>query len=334
MAERRIEVLARHLEHEPEDAFGWVELARGLERGRNPRLPRGLDLTDLARAWAKVPRERALARLALPLVGLEPTPDASWFPGEWWVLSDRADEVTGEFFDEASGFPLRARDPASGLDYLWIPGRSREVGYYVSRHPVTVAAYRRFLAATGHREPLDYLKRNPWEVQLRKPERPVVLVGLADARAFAAWSKGRIPSGEEWEHFARGEDSRAFPWGNERPSPERSNFNHGLAWRGGDWDRYLDGVGLRPEGASPFGIEDMAGNVAEWTEDPIGEADLDEVVVTELACRDRGKRVVRGGSWAVRAASELEVGYRGFALDPSSRTEEVGFRVVKEVRLG
>jgi formylglycine-generating enzyme required for sulfatase activity len=98
-----------------------------------------------------------------------------------------------------------------------------------------------------------------WDV-LEAADRPVVCVTFAQAEAYCGWAGGRVPTEAEWEHAARGDDRRLFPWGDDwRPSA--------LNW--GE-DGKLDGyvltapVGSYPRGASPFGALDMVGNVWEW----------------------------------------------------------------------
>ena len=120
------------------------------------------------------------------------------------------------------------------------------------------------------------------------PEHPVVQVSARDGAAFCAHHGLRLPSDEEWEYAARGADGRRYPWGQEAPSQgaaARANFGSLACCAPDAGDGYLRRapVGSYPNGRSPFGLWDMAGNVWEWT---------------ASAVPGRPERVIlRGGGW-------------------------------------
>jgi serine/threonine-protein kinase len=169
--------------------------------------------------------------------------------------------------------------------------------FYVDRTPVTNREFVTFVEITGYR-PSDagaarFLHHLPGrKVAPAIANHPVVYVSWHDARAYAAWAGKRLPSEAEWEKAARGTDGRKYPWGRAEPGPKRANYGK---LRGG-----TSAVGSFPDGASPCGALDCAGNVWEWCDDaddadfyahgpphnprnpPRGEPD---------------RAVMRGGSW-------------------------------------
>jgi formylglycine-generating enzyme required for sulfatase activity len=129
--------------------------------------------------------------------------------------------------------------------------------YYIDKFEVTNARYRKFCDDTGRPYPT-----NPhWNNQYfdNNPDSPVVGVNWNDAAAYARWAGKRLPSEEEWEKAASWnpgpQQKRRWPWGND-PEPGRINL-------GSD---NPDAVGGRPGGASSYGVQDMAGSVAEWVD--------------------------------------------------------------------
>lgn len=135
--ERRLAALERELTRDPEDALAWVELARLVERGGH--LPAWLDAAALPwvrRAWARRPEERTLARVALPLLGLEPAPPGEAAPGPWWEAAGRLGRAEGRTFDRETGWPLALVRPRDGARMLLVPGG--EVALQGLRGPVQV----------------------------------------------------------------------------------------------------------------------------------------------------------------------------------------------------
>ncbi len=200
--------------------------------------------------------------------------------------------------------------------------------FYLSRHPVTNAQYELF-------DPGHARKRAP----AAGDQHPVVYVSSTEATKFCQWlssrerRKYRLPTEAEWEYAARGADGRKYPWGGQEGRGDLANFadrNTVFAWS----DREIDDgfaesspVGSFPLGASPFGMEDMAGNVWEWCLDFL-EAYRGTPKTNPRGAVSGMKRVYRGGSWKSRFNS-LRATTRGSNL-PNYACNDLGFRVVCE----
>lgn len=136
-----------------------------------------------------------------------------------------------------------------------------------------------------------------------EPGAPVSGVDAKEAERFCRFEGGRLPTSDEWLFAAVGTDGRRFPWGPTGLVCRRAVFGveNGPCAAGGG----MEITGSRPDGKTPEGVLDLAGNVAEWTVE-----------------RD-GRTVARGGSYRSRAAVEL----KSWAVEtPAPRTPYVGFR--------
>jgi formylglycine-generating enzyme required for sulfatase activity len=199
---------------------------------------------------------------------------------------------------------------------------------YMSRHLITNTEYEQFDPAHGR-------KRAPGAGD----RHPVVYVSSLDAIKFCQSlstrerKKYRLPTEAEWEYAARGTDGRKYPWGNHDGRGDLANFadrNTVFAWSAHDID---DGypesspVGAFPFGASPFGMEDMAGNVWEWCLDFL-EPYRGMPKVNPRGPTAGAKRVYRGGSWKSRFNS-LRATARGSNM-PNYSCNDLGFRIVCE----
>lgn len=183
--------------------------------------------------------------------------------------------------------------------------------FFLGRTEVTNQEYQRFISETGHRPPTHWQngKFPPNEANL-----PVVNVSWNDANDFAKWAGKRLPTETEWEFAARGAEGRLYPWGN--------NWSAANANAGRDNGGRISEVGRFPNGASPFGILDMCGNVWEWTSSNL----VSYANGNEMA---PGK-VIRGG--AFDAPSERATAtYRG-VLPADRLRDKTGFRLARDAQ--
>lgn len=246
------------------------------------------------------------------------------------------------------------------------PARTVRVpAFAIDQHEVTNAQYRRFLTwiqRTGdHRlcapgEPVgkDHTPRywGDYNPLLHDPayqplaqygaadtftadDKPVVGVDWWDAAAYAAWAGKRLPTEAEWELAARGTDGRRWPWGNDwawgraNIGGEKLGADVNAHGREKDGFIYPAPVGHFPAGRSPYGLDDMAGNAAEWCADWYA-ADVGASGGTD---NPRGpavgtERAVRGGS-SQNMASQVRCAAR-FHHEPDFRFFTLGFRCAQD----
>jgi formylglycine-generating enzyme required for sulfatase activity len=191
--------------------------------------------------------------------------------------------------------------------------------YWIDRTEVTNARYQQCVKAGDCQPPekVGSKTRPAYYNNSQYQDYPVIFVSWEDASAYCHWADRRLPSEAEWEKAARGIDSQLYPWGDTPADYRKANFNN-LA---GDTTR----VGLYPAGASPYGVVDMAGNVAEWVADWYGEGYYAASPYKNPPGPKSGEfRMLRGGSW-FNTAHALRTTFRLWNY-PSLRSETIGFR--------
>jgi formylglycine-generating enzyme required for sulfatase activity len=236
---------------------------------------------------------------------------------------------------------LMGSDPGEGIPEWETPLHPVTLpAYRIGKYPVTQREYAEFIRSEkGQDAPKDagwFLRKPPAD----KLDHPVSGVSWRDAVAYCAWlaretGRGyRLPSEAEWEKAASGGSADpvtvvakpSYPWGNEW-QPDRCNAE----------SSGTTPVTAHPAGASPFGCEDMLGNVQEWTaslwgtkvdapqEGFAGWPEGGPAIGDPARLPPLARMVQRGGSYKSRPA-ELRCSARGSAA-PDSRVPWRGFRV-------
>jgi formylglycine-generating enzyme required for sulfatase activity len=198
---------------------------------------------------------------------------------------------------------------------------------WIDRTEVTVEQYRRCVAAGLCLEP-------PYASGARRfdrPELPVVMVSWYDASSYCAWAGGRLPTEAEWERAAKGiaGTGRRYPWGNVYNA---MLSNHGkIGWEDFDaTDGFLElsPVGSFPDGRTPDGIDDLAGNVEEWVSDYYAPRYPEASQLNPRGPSSGEERVIRGGNY-LYGRPFLRTSARRHDL-PSMRRPWRGFRCVRD----
>lgn len=247
-----------------------------------------------------------------------------------WIAMSEPPE--GMVLVPAGEFTMGTDDPNAPDDQR--PARKVNVdAFYIDKHEVTNAQFQEFILADGYKtrkywtkEGWDFIQKErylyidiarvPYRIESplgfdrnivsTEPDHPVIGVSWYEASAYAKWAGKRLPTEAEWEKAARGTDARLYPWGNKF---DFSKLNYFPTYK------KLSPVGSYPEGASSYGVLDMAGSVAEWCADSLQDGNI---------------KVVRGGNWSsirknLRCPSRVK-------KSPSYRYYTVGFRCTKSIK--
>jgi iron(II)-dependent oxidoreductase len=267
------------------------------------------------------------------------------FSDQWTVLPQKITEIPAtkragsappgmmkvpatQYLFEVNGIEIEGGNIA-GVDfqYPWESVASRRhrhtmqiSSFFIDKYPVTNADFKKFLDATRYHPTDDHNFLKDWtngSYPAGWTNRPVTWVSIEDARAYAAWAGKRLPHEWEWQLAAQGTDGRNYPWGNKWdasmvPATNRTREVSGPS----DMTTY-------PQAASPYGVEDLVGNVWQWTD--------------EYADEHTRAAVLRGGSyyrpmgsvWYFPQAYDLHEHGKYLLMAPGrDRSATVGFRCV------
>ena len=290
------------------------------------------------RAW---PAAFSLTLALLTLARCAPDPEITSEDGATMLLIPEGEFTMGAEEEELDDYEM-----GRYLNYeAERPSRRISVSsFYIDRDEVTNARYRQFLDQVkgsgdeafrhpGQPDKSDY-NQDLMTEDLAGDDQPAVCVSWYNAYAYCQWAGKRLPTEAEWEYAARGGDRyRKYPWGGGEPDGD------GIWWanyrpargRGADGYRVSAPVGSFPDGVSPFGLLDMAGNVEEWVQDwhdPYYYRRSKETRNPTGPAKG-SKKVIKGGSygtdkWHIRVATRLWG-------RPSDRSVQLGFRCASDL---
>ncbi len=260
------------------------------------------------------------------LVSIDPTAPAAETPEGMVRIPG------GAFVFKVQGIEIEGGDtPGVDVQYPWedSPRRYHEklmqiAPFYIDKYPVTNAQFKKFLDATHYApaDPINFLR--DWKNGAYPPgwaNRPVTWVSLQDARAYARWAGKRLPHEWEWQMAAQGTDGRAYPWGSQWlpanvPAPATGRVMPGP-----------DPVDAHPQGASPYGVMDMVGNVWQFTDEFTDEHTRAAIV--------RGGEYYRpqGSIWYFPQAFRNDEHGKLLLMAPGyDRSGGIGFRCVRDAQ--
>ncbi len=226
------------------------------ERSKRP-------LASYSREWKAAPQT---------LVEIPPTAPSQSAPDGMVRIPE------GDYEFQVSGIEIEGgNDPGADVQYPWEDAARRfhrhrlhMHSFYIDRTPVTNAEFKKFLDATHYHPKDDHNFLRTWQ---KGPDakagsypqgwdnKPVTWVSVEDARAYASWSRKRLPHEWEWQYAAQSTDGRVYPWGNDWNAQALSPVDSGSALHP------AADVTAFPQGASPFGVLDLVGNVSQWTDE-------------------------------------------------------------------
>lgn len=154
---------------------------------------------------------------------------------------------------------------------------------------------------------------------------PVVFVDWNQANSYCEWAGGRLPTEAEWEKAARGPEGNLYPWGNNDANCSLANYNQGSYDQPNSCVGDTSQVGSFPEGASYYGVMDMAGNVWEWVNDWYRPYDATETINPIGPDSEQDYKVIRGNSW-YNVGSDIRSSYRSRHKPTGGNNSNFGFR--------
>ncbi|HLN04495.1 MAG TPA: formylglycine-generating enzyme family protein [Bryobacteraceae bacterium] len=268
-------------------------------------------LSTYSREWTFLPQQ---------IVGIEPTKPARSAPPAMVQVP------AGQFEFRVSGIEIEGEnDIGVDVQYPWEDSPRRHhlktleiKSFWIDRYPVTNADFKKFLDATHYQPRDDHNFLKDWtsgSYPQGWADKPVTWVSLEDARVYAKWAGKRLPHEWEWQYAAGGADGRTYPWGTQWDASAVPLADTRHVMRG------PDDVAAHPRAASPFGVEDLVGNVWQWTDEYVDEHTRAGIL------RGGSYYQPQGSHWYFPQAYKLQEHGKYLLMSPGKdRSAAVGFR--------
>lgn len=207
--------------------------------------------------------------------------------------------------------------------------------YEIDKYEVSALQFLRFVLATDGPPLIDW-RYDGGNFQETMAHHPVMHVTWFEADAYCRWAGKRLPTEAEWEKAARGVDGRLYPWGHQSAGLSRANFGR-RQLSGPVRDRPerlhlyppIIGVDKYDNSVSPYGLHQMAGNVAEWVGDWYDPRYYRNAPERNPKGPDTGThKVFRGGGW-IDSTPMVRTTQRN-GTDPKARMNWLGFRCARD----
>jgi len=234
----------------------------------------------------------------------------------------------GDYDFQVKGVEIEGgNDPGVDVQYPWEDAprrfhnhRMQLRSFYIDRTPVTNAQFKKFVDESHYRPKDGHNFLRDWKdgsYPQGWEKKPVTWVSIEDARAYAAWAGKRLPHEWEWQVSAQSNDGRLYPWGGDWNSQALPPANHDRTTAApANVDAFLNG-------ASPFGVLDLVGNVSQWTDeyrDPHTRAAI---------LRGGASYQPRGSIWYFPQVFRLNEHQKYLLMSPGrDRAGTIGFRCV------
>lgn len=233
--------------------------------------------------------------------------------------------------------PVRPATPAPPENMAYVAGGTFRMGrddgdeyerpshvvtvspFFIDKFEVTCAAYQKFMDARGFAAPQNWPNGR---MPAGGEQLPVTGVSWVDANAYAEWAGKRLPTEEEWEFAARGQDATLYPWGNTWKGDAANTLEAS--------QKRVVAVGSFSQGASPYGAFDMTGNAWEWTSTQLA-AYPGGHISDQNSQAGQQLMVIRGGSYESNNKQATTTYRMGWPAQGATTYAQSGFRCVKDI---